>query len=240
MLVILNFPDIRFVFRYNSDEGDRCVVRSPILQSSLEIELDANTELCEDRATFKSSYLEIELVSSWITILNVFLKLFKINGDQTQFFYGRKVNYRPFAFLEFFRDRGVGGGHLPSVFLLFEVILQKFHIAGSLRQIRDWGPLNLVIESLKAQGTFALELVLSSSLLEYILVFNKFGEVFGIDIKGFVFLLSSKNSIVEELFDPGKTGVEIDYSRLSPAAGARPVCSVSEILVSSVFVSRVS
>lgn len=36
-----------------------------VCPSALEIELDAKIELCEDRATWKSGYLDIELVAYW-------------------------------------------------------------------------------------------------------------------------------------------------------------------------------
>ncbi|KAF3603720.1 hypothetical protein F2Q69_00038072 [Brassica cretica] len=45
--------------------GERCVVGSSSCQSALEIELDAKIDLCEDRPTWKSGYLDIELVAYW-------------------------------------------------------------------------------------------------------------------------------------------------------------------------------
>lgn len=39
------------------------------------------------------------------TTVNVFLRLFEINGDGAQFFYGRRAMYWPFTFQELFRGR---------------------------------------------------------------------------------------------------------------------------------------
>ncbi|CAG7867977.1 unnamed protein product [Brassica rapa] len=57
----------------------------------------------------RSSYLKIRLLGNraiWKQArCLLFLKLFEINGDRTQFFHRRKATYRPLAFLELVRDR---------------------------------------------------------------------------------------------------------------------------------------
>ncbi|KAF3550935.1 hypothetical protein DY000_02007720 [Brassica cretica] len=70
-------------------DGERCVVGSSSCQSALEIELDAKIEVCEDQPTWKSGYLDIELVAYWDN-----------NCECVP-----QAGYRPLAFLELSRDR---------------------------------------------------------------------------------------------------------------------------------------
>ena len=55
-----------FIFHRHIVFREKDALSAPrVCQSALEIELDAKIELCEDRATWKSGYLDIDLVAYW-------------------------------------------------------------------------------------------------------------------------------------------------------------------------------